>query len=262
MSLQDDLLQWLDEHREIVLDLVRIYLGIGLFVRGILFISSTEGVAALADLSGFSFSTAVVAHYVTFAHLLGGLLLAVGLLTRLVTVLQIPILAGAVFFIHWNDGLLSATQSLEFSALVLFLLFVVLVFGAGRWSADYYVFVREPELQEGYELEPWWRTTEEPNRQPLSAGASADGATPVEVAAQAKGSAANRTEVDTCQCGHDLHHPRITAEPHYGWSAGFFFMLGISAPVKEVLFYCERCGTVLKESRDPEITHKYRWHTS
>lgn len=259
MPTYRDLLTWLDENREIVLDLVRIYLGVGLFVRGLLFISATEGVTALADLSTFSFSSAIIAHYVTFAHLLGGLMLTVGLLTRLVTLLQIPILVGAVFFVHWKEGLLAATQSLEFSTLVLFLLFVVLVFGPGRWSADQYVFVREPEMREGQELETWWRTGE--RREPVPAGASATGTSPTEAAAQAKRAVANQTEVEVCQCGHDLHHPRVTVEPRYGWIAGFFFMLGISAPVKEVIFYCEQCGTILKRSRDPKITRKYRWHT-
>jgi hypothetical protein len=54
----------------------------------------------------------------------------------------------------------------------------------------------------------------------------------------------------------------VTAEPRYGWNAGFFFMLGISAPVKEVVFYCEKCRTVMKRTRDPDILRQYRWHTS
>jgi uncharacterized membrane protein YphA (DoxX/SURF4 family) len=49
---------------------------------------------------------------------------------------QIPVLTGAVLLVHWQDGLLSANQSLEFSALVLFLLVLVCAFGGGRWSLD------------------------------------------------------------------------------------------------------------------------------
>lgn len=49
---------------------------------------------------------------------------------------QLPILIGAVFLVHWNEGLLSANQSFEFSALVLFLLVLVCAFGSGRWSLD------------------------------------------------------------------------------------------------------------------------------
>ncbi|PSQ68297.1 MAG: hypothetical protein BRD26_08610, partial [Bacteroidetes bacterium QH_1_64_81] len=48
----------------------------------------------------------------------------------------LPILIGAVFLVHWNEGLLSANQSFEFSALVLFLFVLVCAFGSGRWSLD------------------------------------------------------------------------------------------------------------------------------
>ena len=81
-------------------------------------------------------------------------------------------------------------------------------------------------------------------------------------ATSAKEVLAERVDNVSCACGNDLAHPRVTAEPQYGWSAGFCFMLGISAPVKKVVFYCEECGTVMKRTRDPEILKKYRWHTS
>jgi uncharacterized membrane protein YphA (DoxX/SURF4 family) len=70
------------------------------------------------------------------AHLVGGALLVVGLYTRLAALVQLPVLAGAVLLVHWQNGLLSANQSLEFSALVLFLLVLVFLFGGGRWSLD------------------------------------------------------------------------------------------------------------------------------
>lgn len=253
-------IQTIDENTEVVLDLVRIYLGIGLFVRGILFITQTNGVQTLVDLSEFSLLSAAVVHYVSFVHLLGGLMLAVGLLTRLSALLQIPILTGAVFLVHWQDGLLAANQSLEFSALVLFLLVVVFLFGPGRWSADYYVFVREPELRTGEEFDAWWRTEEGERREPVPAGAGAESIAASE--GEVPGPRSGGEEVERCACGHDLNHPRVTVEPRYGWLAGFFFMLGISAPVKEVIFYCEKCGTVLKRSSDPELCRKYQWHVS
>lgn len=263
------LVDWLAEHREMGMDLVRIYLGIGLFVRGILFIAESQGVASLVDLSTFSVASAAVAHYVTFAHLLGGLLLAAGLLTRLASLIQIPILVGAVFLVHLQEGLLSANQSLEFSALVLFLLVVVFVFGPGPWSADRYVFQQEPSFQDA-EPEMWWRDDDFDTREALPTGEEADDGEPVfsgvaagsAAEAATKQTAAAKVGETTCACGHALSHPRVTAEPHYGWNAGFFFMLGISAPVKEVVFRCEKCGTVMKRTRDPEILRKYRWHTS
>lgn len=268
MSMYRTVVDWISDNREVVLDLVRIYLGIGLFVRGILFISEAQGIETLVDLSEFSVASAGIVHYVSFVHLLGGLMLAAGLLTRLAALLQIPILVGAVFLVHLQEGLLSPSQSLEFSALVLFLLVVVFVFGPGPWSADRYVFEREPEFQD-QEPEMWWRDEEFDTRDVLSPGGGgapvpADGGVAVGAATEAapEQAAVQREEVVTCACGHDISHPRVMVEPRYGWGSGFYFMLGISAPVKEVFFLCEKCGSVLKRTRDPDVRRKYQWHTS
>lgn len=121
----------------VALDLVRFYLGIGLFVRGALFISRPEVLLSYMNHSNRWFLPLAVSHYVVLAHLCGGLLLALGLRTRLVALVQVPPLLGAVFSVHYAEGLMSAGQSLEFAALVLFLLLVLGVFGAGRYSLDH-----------------------------------------------------------------------------------------------------------------------------
>ena len=57
-------------------DLVRAYLGIGLFVRGILFVSQPELVLGyLQDLHSWFLPYALV-HFVAVAHLCGGVMLA------------------------------------------------------------------------------------------------------------------------------------------------------------------------------------------
>jgi uncharacterized membrane protein YphA (DoxX/SURF4 family) len=273
MSTYRNLVDWINDHQEVVLDVIRFYLGAGLFVRGVLFIAQTEGVSALVDLSQFSLASAALVHYITFAHLLGGLMLAAGLLTRIAALIQIPILFGAVFLVHLQGGLLSADQSLEFSALVLFLLVVVFVFGSGRWSADHYVFERTSEMDEE-DLEAWWREDETEvvgdgsSGEPVgpdggvSSGAGGTAVAPASTETVPKSVVTTAGSTRTCDCGNDLSHPRVTVDPRYGWAAGFFFMLGISAPVKEIVFYCEECGTVMKRSRDPKLLERYRWHTS
>jgi uncharacterized membrane protein YphA (DoxX/SURF4 family) len=126
----------LESNRHLVLDAIRVYLGAGLFFRGLALLATDTGLQQLAGGAAPSLTTSGIAFYVTAAHLVGGALLAVGLYTRLAALAQLPILVGAVVVVHWQDGLLSANQSLEFSALVLFLLALVLLFGGGRWSLD------------------------------------------------------------------------------------------------------------------------------
>lgn len=129
-------LRRLEANQELVLDVVRIYLGAGLLFRGLALLASENGLQQLTGGAATSFATSGVAVYVMAAHLIGGALLLVGLYTRLAALVQLPVLIGAVFLVHWQGGLLSANQSFEFSALVLFLLILVFVFGSGQWSLD------------------------------------------------------------------------------------------------------------------------------
>lgn len=134
---------WADSRRELWLDCIRIYVGLGLLARGLLLITNTSTgyFIDLLQRAGHPWLlTGALLHYVMLAHFIGGLLLTVGFLTRLAAMVQIPILAGAVFIVHRQDGLFALGQSLEFSALVLFLLIVFAVAGAGKYSLDYVTF--------------------------------------------------------------------------------------------------------------------------
>ena len=134
---------WTESHRGLWLDCIRIYLGLGLLARGLLLITNTSTgyFVDLLERAGQPWLLAgTMLHYVMLAHFVGGLLLTIGFLTRIAALVQIPILAGAVFVVHRQDGLFAMGQSLEFSALVLFLLVVFLLNGAGRLSLDHAVF--------------------------------------------------------------------------------------------------------------------------
>lgn len=131
-------IDWAEAHPKVWLDCVRIYLGLGLFIRGVFIISNTRAEFIQTMLKQMEFPwivTVGLLHYISLAHLIGGLMLTVGLLTRIAAWVQVPILAGAVF-IHRGEGLMSGGQSLEFSALVLFLLLTFAVSGAGPLSVD------------------------------------------------------------------------------------------------------------------------------
>lgn len=131
-------INWAEAHPKVWLDCVRIYLGLGLFIRGLFIITNTraEFIAELLKRMDYPWLvTAALLHYIALAHLIGGLMLTAGLLTRIAAWVQIPILAGALF-IHRGEGLMSGGQSLEFSALVFFLLVIFSISGAGPLSVD------------------------------------------------------------------------------------------------------------------------------
>lgn len=145
MKSLDECKQWVRTHEDIFIDLIRMYLGVGLIIKGVyFFVQRDELHKILEGAANQAFTEAVIAHYVIPAHILGGLLLALGLITRVAALAQIPVLVGAVFFVNLpRMMLIEWRQSLEFSALVLFLLIVVFFYGAGRWSLDYVLSKKE-----------------------------------------------------------------------------------------------------------------------
>lgn len=100
MKLLNDMIGRFETHREQAYSLIRIYLGIALAVRGLIMLSDPSAITSLAGAQQMY----MVYSYVFMGHLIGGVLLAIGFLTRFAAFLQIPILAGAVFTIHLRQG--------------------------------------------------------------------------------------------------------------------------------------------------------------
>lgn len=125
--------QWQWIHNSAGFDIIRMFLGAVLLIRGIWFAVDNETMLALAGARAVDWTM----YYAIAAHIIGGLLLLIGLFTRLAAGVQIPILVVAVFFVDISQGFATANQSLELSSLVLMLLSSILLFGAGKWSLDF-----------------------------------------------------------------------------------------------------------------------------
>jgi len=235
-------------YRGTAFDLLRVYLGIGLFVRGVIFISDSSAfIGFLAPETGDLLASAAIVHYVALAHLFGGAMLATGLLTRVAAFIQIPILVGAVFVSQLQSGLLSASQSFEFSALVLLLLLLIFLYGSGRWSADYYLFVRradvDAELSE--QSERAWEILhrEMPEAVPVAAVGDVPTAKP--------GTATQTLARDDST---------VTAQARYSFWGWFLFLVDVTPRPKEIVFRDVRTGEIIDRSQDPEVIERYRYH--
>ena len=138
MSVITNVESWGNSHRPGFLDFFRIALGIFITYKGLHFITHMDALEnTTAGITSW-FAGAALAHYVIFAHILGGPLIIAGLFTRFVCLLQLPVLLGAVFFVNYPKGFLSIGSYLELwvSLLVLVALIVFMIFGAGRYSLD------------------------------------------------------------------------------------------------------------------------------
>jgi putative oxidoreductase len=134
---------WGDLHHPKWLDLVRIGLGLIIFSKGVVFISSTgvqqdwiyqDGIVGLSGLMSI-----VLIHIIAFAHVIGGLMITMGLLTRMAVVIQMPILLGAIFFVNITRGLTFLNSELWLSVVVFLLLVLCWIVGSGSFSADTWI---------------------------------------------------------------------------------------------------------------------------
>ena len=129
---------WGDTHHPKWLDIIRIVFGLFLCFKGIQLLNHINELEQLMTdrLSFGSFSLVVLSHYIVFAHLIGGFFLAIGFLTRLACLIQIPILLGAIIFINSSGNIFKPFSELFLSILVLALLVYFLVVGSGPWSIN------------------------------------------------------------------------------------------------------------------------------
>ena len=141
MNYLQRLQSWGDSHHPKWLDILRIALGIFLCFKGIQFFNNMGTMMNLmtSKTSFSSFMIVMFSHYIVFAHLLGGFLLILGLLTRFACLIQIPILLGAVIFINSSPDMLRPFSELALSILTLLLLIYFLIVGNGPWSFDWFI---------------------------------------------------------------------------------------------------------------------------
>lgn len=127
--------KWANAHTNYALDALRVLLGVFLIYKGATFIThSREFEDLIAPVSNFM-GGMLTFHYIAAAHIMGGVMIIFGLLTRWAIIAQLPILLGAVLInflgeMHPNN-LIMATAILGISVFFVF-------YGGGKHSADFY----------------------------------------------------------------------------------------------------------------------------
>lgn len=139
MSIISKIEDWGNGHKPgVIIDVLRIALGLFITYKGATFVSNIESLQMSIEGVNMLYTGVAISHYVIFAHLLCGPLLAFGLLTRIMSLVQIPVLAGAVFFVNAPKGFMSvgSHMELEISIICLVGLLAMMIFGGGRYSID------------------------------------------------------------------------------------------------------------------------------
>jgi uncharacterized membrane protein YphA (DoxX/SURF4 family) len=127
--------KWANRHTSYPLDLLRIALGVFLFIKGVEFATGEQQVTdVFANVSNFSGGSFFLT-YIVSAHIMGGIMIAVGLLTRWCIWAELPILIGAVAA-NFIGPMVPSNLIMALVTLAVCIFF--LVYGSGRHSADYY----------------------------------------------------------------------------------------------------------------------------
>lgn len=120
------------------LTLLRIALGVIILLKGISFFMDNTLLMSLLQRSNLAFvgnNAEVWASVITYFNLLGGVFIATGFFTRLMCILLIPMLAGAVY-LNFSLGIGESTGDLLLSIIALVLLVLFAKLGSGNISAD------------------------------------------------------------------------------------------------------------------------------
>ena len=110
-------------------------LGVFLFFKGITFMSDSQMLMNLFEPLRNMTGGMIIIHYVVPAHLIGGIVIFFGLLTRWAIIAQLPILIGAVLINFIGELNYS---NLLMSSVTLVVCVFFLFYGSGKHSADYY----------------------------------------------------------------------------------------------------------------------------
>lgn len=139
---------WGDHHHPKWIDIIRIILGIFLCYKGIDFLRNTSLLISLmsGNTSFSAFITVFLAHVIPFVHIIGGLLLVMGVLTRFASLIQIPVLIGAIIFVNAAKDVLLPYAELYVTITVLLLLIYFLIAGNGPLSLK----IPEEEKKRGH----------------------------------------------------------------------------------------------------------------
>jgi uncharacterized membrane protein YphA (DoxX/SURF4 family) len=122
------------------LTLLRIALGFIIIWKAVNFVRNTANAKMLIEQTGlgiFSENADMLAYMITYLSLLCGLFILIGLITKVSSIVLIPVLIVAVFFINIKN-LESNFFEFILSLVALLLLILFAIKGSGPFSADEY----------------------------------------------------------------------------------------------------------------------------
>lgn len=230
-------------YRSHAFDLLRMYLGLCLLLRGILFIADSD---QFFDLIGSNtpmlLRSELLLNSVALSHIFGGFMLLAGLMTRLGALIQIPILLGAVFVEFMSREL--TTQGMELAVITLFLLIIIVIHGSGAISFDHYFF-RETS-NDSLDSPTTIQSSESPGDDPSQA-------------VQNSGSPIPDTLSSETSISEIIEDPNIVAQARYSIWGWILFQINVTPRPIEIVFKNVHTGSIVHRSQDPKVIQRFKY---
>ena len=114
---------------------LRVVLGVIYVMHAYLaaFVIGPSGMVSYQTKHGIPFPE-IATWYLIVAHGLGGLCLILGLLVRVAALLNVPVMAGAIFFVHLKQGFFATNGGYEYPLVVLGATIAQALLGAGAFT--------------------------------------------------------------------------------------------------------------------------------
>ena len=127
---------WGDQHCPKWLGFVRIVLGLFLIFKGLYYMFNIEKIQVVTGDLDQALFYMMLFQIVIFVHFVGGIFITIGILTKLASIVQVPILIGALIAVKYPNSYITPGGSIELGVtiLVMALLIALVIFGSGGYS--------------------------------------------------------------------------------------------------------------------------------
>lgn len=119
---------------KIIILLLRIILGGALFIKGVDFIRNKVVLKQVIAETDLLEKFSVLESAIPWIHILGGVLIIIGMYTRLAIFIQIPLVIGAIIVLYNTKNASFYSIEMIFAVIILIMLLVYLKFGDGFYS--------------------------------------------------------------------------------------------------------------------------------
>ncbi len=126
-------------YHSVFYDLTRFIVGVILLMEGIRLVGDSSTLFGIVDRSRIGGLAFILEHHVIFTLIAGGILIAIGLLTRIAILFELLIFIGVLFNHDAQFGLYSVYGNVAFSLVITLVLIVIFLAGSGTISADHYL---------------------------------------------------------------------------------------------------------------------------